>query len=267
MNTGISKGLSRFALALLAGASLAGCSGDGGGGLSFAAPNGEPEGAQIGPAIPKAKSTQLAQGDVTVKAPDGYCVDETSVVSNLAGSSVILGKCSALDGKGASAETSAIMTVSVSPRRDATSSAPTPEDLAQSVAPASVLSSQQTGALSLVHVANGGDDIFAPADPKHWRGATMLDTRLVLLGLYAPKGAPMAENAGAALMTQLARGISATRGGLLGLGGRNRTARDSPQKTDIGADSADAIANEGTGSKQAPENLPKRLFGRLFNRS
>ncbi|MEM9579870.1 MAG: hypothetical protein AAF891_04225 [Pseudomonadota bacterium] len=262
MNTGISR--SRLSLPVVAALSCLALTGCVAGGFSFASGEGEITGVQIGPVVAKSKETKLAQGAVTVKAPKNYCIDDASVTNGLTGSSVRIAKCTALDGKGGAAATSAVMTVRVSPRRTAEAPVPTTDDLAAAVAPAEILASQQKGSLALVHVASGGDDAFKPADPRHWRGATALDTRLVLLSLYAPKGAPMAGGKGADLLTSLARGISVTRGGFLGL-----TAQpdDASKAADDEAGAATPPLDEALPENDVGKKGLAKALGRLFNRS
>jgi len=159
------------------------------------------------------------------------------------------------------------MTVRVSARREAELGTPSADDLASAVAPAEVLEKRKTGAVSMIQVASGGDDVFGPADPKHWRGVTTLDNRLVLMGLYAPKGAPMAGAQGQELMKQLASGISVTRGRLLGLmsgtasGDNPQEASENGVQTTQGAPDAETL-----GADEEKNNL-RGVFGRLFNRS
>ena len=266
MNTGISRRSLRILTALGLCGALAGCNAAQGFSFAAAGKDDAAQGTQIGAAIPKLASAELARGAVNVTAPKGYCIDQTSIVSGLGGSSATLAPCSALDGKGASREMSAVMTVSVSPRRPSPAPAPTSADLAAAVAPAEVLSAQTKGQLALVHVATGGDALFQPADPKHWRAATSLDSRLVLLSLYAPADAPLAADAGAALLSQLARGIKATRsGGLLGL----RAPAPEAQDGQDALATQETLAPAGTQpeAEAAQQKGLKRVFGRLFNRS
>lgn len=266
MNTGISNPFRHpvHVAGLLAGFIALGACTDGAGGeggFSFAMA-GTGKAVQTGPAIPKSPRAELAGGTVKIKAPKGYCVDQTSIKNGLTGSSAMIAACTSLDGKGAN-ETAAVITVSVSPRREADARAPNTDDLAAAVAPAPVLARIQKGTLALVQVGQGGEGFLAPADPVHWRGATMLDTRLVMLALFAPKGTTLVGPKGADLMTALARGISTKRGSLFGQG---ITARD--EQTDVSTtqelkpDTSNA-AQEGPPAKKAPSGF----IGRLFNRS
>jgi hypothetical protein len=215
--------------------------------------------AQTSPAIPKSTQTTMARGSIKLPAPKGYCIDDTSVQSGLNGSSAMLSTCSSLDGKGSGSD-AAVMSVNISPRSGNGASNPTTQNLTQAVAPRAVLQQSQQGNLALVKVASGGNEVFSPADPVHWRGATLLDTRLVTLALFAPKGSELTSNKGAALLTSLARGISATRGSLLGLN-TNATPSDAKaQLEDVSNISApDTVdpAKKGTGG----------FIARLLNRS
>jgi hypothetical protein len=253
----------KLGLALLCSATLSACV-DGANGFSFA-PKTMPstDGAQEGPVIAKTTRATLALGSFVVTAPKGYCIDETSISNGLQSSSLMLAKCSSLDGKGAGADTT-VMSVQISNRRGAGAVAPTATDLAQATAPRRVLQQKQKGALALVQVATGGNEVFSVADPVHWRGATLLDQRLVLLGLFAPKGSSMTSNTGSDALTKLAKGLSATRGSLLG---NNSKAPDTSVE-------GNAIEQSEVASKiPAPDTVEpakkgaRGLIGRLLNRS
>lgn len=266
MTTGISNRALKCAIFGGALMGLAGCMG-GGEGFSFASADSDPVGDQIGPVIPKSTSTQLARGAVTVKAPKGYCIDDSSVSTGLTGSTATLAKCTALDGRGAAPDRSAVMTVAVSNRRPAPQAAPTADDLAAASAPLEVLAKRQQGTLSMVQLASGGDRVFAPADPKHWRGVTTLDTRLILLAVYAPAGAVMAGDQGADLMRQLARGISATRGGFLSRSNAPQADEIAPEESAADARTTKAVSETQSPGDPSAEKGLGRVFGRLFNRS
>ena len=252
----------KFGLALVCCVSLSACVG--GEGFSFAANGGsKSENSATSAAVAKTTQTTLARGAVKLKAPKGYCIDESSVSNGLLGSAAMLARCSSLDGKGAGAGT-AVMSVQVSARRGTDAAAPTAQDLANAAAPNDVLKTMQKGDLALVKLASGGDSVFSPADPKHWRGATVLDTRLVLLGLFAPEGSDLTSDKGADLLASLARGLSATPARLLGL-------LNTPAQNDDVADEQnqpEAVQNASTTDTVDQEKKGGRgLIARLLNRS
>ena len=264
MSTGISdlnlRQARKLGLALVCLFSVSACAG--GEGFSFASRQAV-EGAPSGVVVPKTTSTTLARGAVKLKAPKGYCIDETSVSNGLQGSSALLAKCSSLDGKGAGTDT-AVMSVQVSPRRAENLPPLTPQDLVLAVAPNKILQSKQKGALSLVQVATGGDELFTPADPVHWRGATVLDTRLILFGLFVPEGSALKGDAGADLLTSLARGVSTTRGNLLGLGRKQpkEEAAKSPESP-----VKDAKKSAAPDTVEPEKKAQNGFIARLLNRS
>ena len=252
----------RLGLALVCCASLSACVG--GTGFSFAPKGGAAsDSAQTDAAFAKSSEVTLARGAVKLKAPKGFCIDDSSVSSGLIGGSAMLAKCSSLEGKGAGEDTT-VMSVQISARRPAAATAPTGQDLISAALPRHTLQSKQQGKLALVQIATGGDEVFSAADPVHWRGATELDTRLVLLGLWAPKGSEMTSDKGAELLTSLARGISATRGSLLGLG--PRAADDTGEITDE-AQPKDVLANSTTDTVEPEKKGRQGFIARLLNRS
>jgi hypothetical protein len=116
----------------------------------------------------------------------------------------------------------------------------------------------------LAQLATGGDEVLAPADPIHWRGATELDTRLVLLSLFAPKGSDLTGEKGADLLVALARGISATRGSLLGFG------RDARERKDANLENTqlkDVSENSTTNTVDSEKKGGQGIIARLLNRS
>ena len=249
-------------LVLLCCASLSACVSDEG--FSFAPKSdAAPEDAQTRVAVSKSTQVTLARGAVTLVAPKGFCIDETSVSSGLRGSSAILAKCSSLDGKGAGDDT-AVMSAQISARRGSAAAAPTGQDLINAALPRRTLQSKQKGNLALVQIATNGDNVFSAADPIHWRAATELDTRLVLLGLFAPKGSEITSDQGADLLTALARGISATRGSLLGLAPAASNGSSEP-KTET--QPKDVSENSTTETVEPVKKGGQGFIARLLNRS
>ena len=249
-------------LALVCCASLSACVG--GEGFSFA-PKGAaaPESSEPDAAYAKSTQVTLARGAVKLKAPEGFCIDQASVSSGLRGSSAMLAKCSSLDGKGAGDDT-AVMSVQISARRGSTATAPSGQDLINATRPRRTLRSKQKGDLALIQIATGGDEVFSAADPIHWRGATALDTRLVLLGLFAPKGSAMTSDEGAELLASLARGISATQGTLLGLG---RKASNASSETDAKNQPKGVSENSMLETVEPVKKGGQGFIARLLNRS
>lgn len=246
--------------AILCSVSLSACVGSEG--FSFAQ-KGTVKAEQTGAPVPKSTSTTLARGTVKLKAPKGYCIDDSSVSSGLQSSSAMLAKCTSLDGKGAGADT-AVMSVQVSARRKSSAPAPSTQDLVMAALPARALQSRQKGNLALVQLATGGNDIFSPADPVHWRGATVLDTRLVLLSLFAPSGSTLTKDQGAELLTTLARGLSATRGPLLGRGLSNNAPVSEVSEE---AQPKSVVKNSTTDTVEPEKKGGQGIIARLLNRS
>lgn len=276
MTTGISELTLRSRAAMLPAVflGLGACSGSGEG-FSFATKgiSAPPAPVQVAPSRPKSRKVTLARGDITVHAPKGFCIDTGSVKQGLSESSVLLARCSALDGKGADGP-AAVMSLRVSARRSAQQSQVTLADLASAFDAADVLTQQQKGSLAIVQVRQTPNVPFKGTDATRWHAATGLDDRLVLMSLYAPKGGSMAKSAGSATLIALARGLSAKRGNIL-----ERLQRQNPDE----ARAAPASSNKKqqinpapTASAPVPDVVtvdpdakkPRRgLIGRLFNLS
>lgn len=234
-------------------------------GFSFA-PKSNASSKANGPVVAHSRQASLAGGSIKVSPPRGYCTDDTSIRKGLQGGAVMIASCDALSGKSAG-DAAAVISVNVSAKRASTAPAPSADDLAAAVAPLKVLAKTQNGALSLVHVANGGERVLKTADPKHWRAATALDSRLVLFSLYAPQGSALASDAGARLLTAVARGVSATKGGFLGLNA-DKKSRRAPETTQAEvAQPATSTLDTIAETTDRPKKGFSRLIGGLFNRS
>lgn len=250
----------KLGFAVLVSATLSACVD--GEGMSFAQ-KGDTEGEPSAVVVPKTTQTTLARGAVTLKAPKGFCIDATSVSNGLHGSSALLAKCSSLDGKGAGPG-AAVMSVQISPRRTGDAAAPTGQDLVTAALPRRALQTKQKGTLALVQLETGGDEVFSLADPIHWRGATELDTRLVLLALFAPAGSELTSDKGAELLTSFARGLSATRGTLLGLGRKTSEEEGAEAENSQPMDVQEVSATE---TVEPEKKGGQGLIARLLNRS
>ncbi|MEZ5714784.1 MAG: hypothetical protein R3D85_06200 [Paracoccaceae bacterium] len=208
----------RLASALAVAGALAGCLGDDGT-LGFAAkPAGQPA-AGADPAKPapltlfqarpkprKApeRQAELVRGKVGVAPPRGYCIDPERKRQGLAGGFVLIASCNSLAGDYAFADVDpAVMTVQAQPGL-LTRDLPDAAALATAVTGARVLHRVDGDGLTLVHLDAGGDRLLPAGDPRHWRGAVMVNGYLVGLALYAPKGSPLAGPSGRQLIQALA---------------------------------------------------------------
>jgi hypothetical protein len=161
-----------------------------------------------------------------------------------------------------------VMLVSVSEKKLGEISPPSVSDLTLAVAPLPVARSEQRGTLALVQVTGGGSAVFAPADQKHWRAATALDNRLVLLSLYAPKGSELTGPAGSTLLQDLAKGLSAKRVPIL-----SRLTGGAPEPEESGED--DESLTDPASDAEKTDDEAERGFGfglgaltsRVFDRS
>jgi hypothetical protein len=195
---------------------LPGCLGEGtDGGLGFLTDKSVSQTAGGVRAMPQApKKTPLnhavlAGGKVVVQGPRGYCVDPATLRRSFTGGFALIAACNTISGElsGADAEP-VVMTVQAQPglsRKDA----PTAAELATALAPERALERVDGDGLSLVHMAGGGDKGLPQGDPRHWRGAMMINGYLVGLAVYAPKGSASAGKRGKRLILALAETLRA----------------------------------------------------------
>lgn len=175
-----------------------------------------------GDAKPLAK-VNLAGGDVVVSGPEGYCIDPETRRTGAARGFAALASCRILTGGEAGPWVEPVlMTVTAGPRGTG-EALPAPEALAALIG-APLLEGETRDGLVLAHLGEGGAEMLAGGDPRHWRGVFLQNGRMVGLALYAPKDSPMSGTAGAGLLHRLKARIDAqsTRGGAAGTGA-NRT--------------------------------------------
>jgi len=81
----------------------------------------------------------------------------------------------------------AVITVSVL-ARDAAATAPTASRLAAPWANAGVVQKIDADGISLIQLERGGDTLLPGGDPRHWRGAMLINGHMVGLAAYGGSG-------------------------------------------------------------------------------
>lgn len=152
------------------------------------------------------RSVALYGGDVVVSAPKGYCIDRESLKRGSATRFVLLASCESLSGVRGHRVEPAIMTLTVMPTGQGTD-LPTPDEIAKSNSSADVLSSIELDNLTMVHLSAGGDTVLPDGDPRHWRGATVLNDHLIGMAVYAKSGTRKAGKDGHKLLEGLAQSV------------------------------------------------------------
>lgn len=152
-------------------------------------------------------SAKLARGAITVKGPDGYCIDKTTLRSTASGGFAAIASCHIMSGgqDGPIVEPG-LMTITVSP---APAAAPSPAELADALE-TQLLQSRELSGLTVGQMATGGETAFAGSDPMHWRGAFIMGPHLIGVTLYAPKNSPLLGARGAAFMNTVSSAIRAS---------------------------------------------------------
>ena len=153
-----------------------------------------------GPAPGRALArVRLAQGDVVVSGPRGYCLDPDSIVNTPARGFALIASCRILtDGRGGPEVPPVLATVSVG-SGGTTEALPTADALAQGMS-APLLDQAQYRDAVLVRLGAGGDTVLPQGDPTHWRAAMIVNGHLVGLAVYAPPGSGMGGSAGRAFL-------------------------------------------------------------------
>ena len=159
------------------------------------------------PAKPLAR-LRVADGDIVIEPPDGYCVDPATAQARGQRGFALVASCRILSGGAVGDPVSPLIaTVTVGPRADV-QELPSPQALAQA-ADAPLLAGQDGADLVTAHLGSGGKAGLADGDDRYWRGAFVQAGRLVGLALYAPEGSPLAGPEGAAMLARIKARITA----------------------------------------------------------
>jgi hypothetical protein len=191
---------------------LGGCLGEGTAqGMGFLSPKvkGESGGASAAVTRPMRKPlarASLAGGRVVVAGPRGYCIDPGTLKTRPTGGFALLAACGALGAETGHFAEPVLMTVQVQPRL-LNPEAPDTAAMTAALAPARVLRQEDGDGVSLVQVGEGGDKALPGGDPRHWRGAMVINGHLVGLAVYAPESSPMAGKDGRGLILALAEAL------------------------------------------------------------
>ena len=187
---------------------LSGCisplAGGAGGGVSFASRGGGDEGFDA-PARKVRARAEMVRGAVVVQGPKGYCIDAKSLTSGgVSGGFALLASCESLLGRPAERPVlPALMTVSVLPY-SLKPVQPRAHEMAAALAPHRALDQINGDGLTIVHLATGGEALSPKVDPKHWRGAMVINGHMIGLAVYAPKGSDLSGKDGLDLLGKLA---------------------------------------------------------------
>lgn len=176
------------ALALLA---LSGCeAGQGFGTLSLRSPEGAED------TLPLARA-RMSGGAIMLVPPSGFCIDRASIDKDFA----LLAHCEALGGPVTDPNAPlGVISVSMLPVAP-DGPLPTITEIARAAA-LNEISDASEGPAQLVFHARGP----APQEglsERHWRGAMLLNDRMVGVAFYEPAGARATDRAGRAVVTSL----------------------------------------------------------------
>ena len=153
------------------------------------------------------RQVELVRGKVAIVAPRGYCIDAESRRQGLAGGFVLIAACNSLTGDYSGADAEPVLMTAQAQPGFLTRELPDAATLAAAAGAGRMLHKVDGDGLTLVHLDAGGDRGLPSGDPRHWRGALLINGYLVGLALYAPKGSAMAGPRGRDLIQQLAENM------------------------------------------------------------
>lgn len=142
-------------------------------------------------------AAELADGQLVLSPPDGFCIDRRSLRQAFA----LIARCDTLGGKqNVPAEPLAVILVSVAQSADQEARLSTVLD-ALVPSDAEVLERVQADDLALLRLRGPAPE---GADPRQWRGTTRVGRNLLGFTLYAPVGGRAAGASGGRLVRVLA---------------------------------------------------------------
>lgn len=157
-------------------------------------------------AAPRVTRIALAEGDVVLAAPSGYCIDPRSVQRGRDGFAVIA-RCDTLGmGRTPAPRDLALITAATQP---ATTAAQPDARTIASAKPSARLAARRTiGGRPYLLLADPGHKVDG-ASPTHWRTAFVLNGQAVGLALYAGDGSDTLGPGGARLLAETAEATRA----------------------------------------------------------
>jgi hypothetical protein len=169
---------------------------------------GGPTAGEAGRAVPVARQARLGAGAVIVAPPRGYCIDKSSIRNRGDAAFALIASCESLTGRmGGVLVEPAVITVSVSGAR-AGRDQPEAALLARALPEGAPLRETNGDGLTVVQVeGDSGALPGARGDVRHWRGAMVLNDRLVGLAVYGADGSDVAGTAGERLLVAMAEQI------------------------------------------------------------
>lgn len=150
----------------------------------------------------------LAQGDVVIGGPNGYCVDPDTFPRGPGRTFAVIASCRNIAGDDDGPMVAPmVVTVTVGAPGSGTALPEAPA-LAAEMGQRMIGGIRQDG-LTLTHLASGGTDVLADGDPRYWRGTFVQGGRMVGLALYAPRDSALAGDQGAAMLRTIRDRITA----------------------------------------------------------
>ena len=152
------------------------------------------------------RAVAFYDGDVTVTAPRGYCIDRSSIKRSPGGRFALLASCESLTERAGIAVAPAVMTVAVLARAGGAEQ-PSAAAMVEALGRDAVRAAEDGDGLALVQVLQGGDEVLPGGDPAHWRASMVINGHLVGLAAYGPEGGTVAGAEGRSLLRDLAEAM------------------------------------------------------------
>ncbi|MFX0541747.1 hypothetical protein ACEWPM_008430 [Roseovarius sp. S4756] len=152
------------------------------------------------------RSAAFFGGDVVVAGPSGYCIDPGSVQTGRNAAFALLASCAHLGRLASGNVPPAVITISVL-ARDPGAEQPSASRLAKPWANAGVIDQIDGDGISLIQLERGGDTFLPGGDPRHWRGAMLINGHVIGLAAYGDVGSGLRAGAGRDLLIDIAEAM------------------------------------------------------------
>lgn len=207
-----------------------------------------------GRAVPIARQVSLAEGAVVVVPPSGYCIDASSISNRPSGGFALIASCESLTGRVSTLSVEpAVITVTVSSAREGREQ-PQAELLSNALPQGVAVREMNGDGLTIVQAEADNSALpGARGDRKHWRGAMVINDRLVGLALYGAPGSLVSGPEGERLLVALAEDIRETSPFL------ERAAQQATSP-----DPAATVRQSPDAPNAAPRQPLRSVFSRLF---
>ena len=166
---------------------------------SFAAEQTQPRSSKV----EQLDTASLANGNVILSAPRGYCIDPGTIRRSQDGDFALIARCDIVGTNGFFAAREPVL-ISVMVGSQPVAFPPTFADLESLVPEGEILNRKPNSDPPMINLLSPHSGIKG-ASPNHWRSAFSVNGHMIALALYVPEDAIVASSKSARLLSELTR--------------------------------------------------------------